>query len=444
MWVQKTVENFPIKAKRYKKSENNLQVHVFPSGKKTYYAFINRKDKYIGDCNLISLKEAKGIRDKYLQESRIGIKEETKLTLKEFIETKDFLDWSVMKRTSHKERMESVYGVIVPFLGNIKLTNINLQAVTRYVNHRASVDKAKPSTIERNLTDLRAILRCAKDFEYINNLLKIPSQVTDEGIEPRILSDKEITRLREAVSEETTSPNHYEYHVRKRKHMPLIIELALETGGRKSEILQLTWGDILDKGTDWKELTVSALLEESEEATTELEADFKILQEMSPDSAMIQFRGTTTKSQQTRRVPISSVVIDMLMEWYMNYSDALTREEFLELTEQRFEDTGKIRAIRIRDEDNHKRIFPMKDIKTAFNSAKKRANLDKEVTFHSLRHTFCTRALDHMNITDVMKLAGHSDIRTTQQYLHLDTEKIVRKHTDFVNSISRTALESDS
>ena len=86
----------------------------------------------------------------------------------------------------------------------------------------------------------------------------------------------------------------------------------------------------------------------------------------------------------------------------------------------------------------------MKDIKTAFNSAKKRAKLDKEVTFHSLRHTFCTRALDHMNINDVKKLAGHSDIRTTQQYLHLDTEKIVRKHTDFVNSISRTALESDS
>jgi integrase len=46
----------------------------------------------------------------------------------------------------------------------------------------------------------------------------------------------------------------------------------------------------------------------------------------------------------------------------------------------------------------------------------------EEYTLHDLRHTFCTRAYRAYNKTDVRLAAGHKDIRTTQRYLHDDTD----------------------
>ena len=83
----------------------------------------------------------------------------------------------------------------------------------------------------------------------------------------------------------------------------------------------------------------------------------------------------------------------------------------------------------------------MDEVKTAFNNSKRKAELNSEVTFHSLRHTFCTRALESFgNIDTVKKLAGHSDIRTTQQYLHLlDRDKLIEDHQQFADSYSFTS-----
>ena len=436
-WTQATINGLKPKSKKYKVTENNLVVVVHPSGKKSYYVYVNRNDKHIGDASVLKLIEAKRIRDDLLHEARLGIKEASKLTFKEFIETKDFLDWSKMKRDSHEKRIESLNQVIVPFLGSIKIKNIDLQVINRYINHRGSRDGVANTTIERNLTDIRSVLRCAYDYKYINELIKIPRMKVDKGKDPRILTVNEITRLRKVLRDNEGLNKH---QIKLRKHMPLLVDIALITGARKSEILNLTWEDLLGNETTWKEIKTIPLQEDTGEVDDTLEdlkEQYKMLVESSGRVTMLQFQGLKTKSRQTRFVPVSRELADDLETYYWN--NAMTREEYLEYAESRVKTGGnidQIKAMTIRPEDKKKRIFPMDDIKTAFNNSKRKAELNSDVTFHSLRHTFCTRLLQsNGNINTVKMLAGHSDIRTTQQYLHLtEREKLIADHQKFADS----------
>ena len=63
-----------------------------------------------------------------------------------------------------------------------------------------------------------------------------------------------------------------------------------------------------------------------------------------------------------------------------------------------------------------------------FHDLVKEARISKKVHVHTLRHSFATHLLEHdTNIFYIMKLLGHSSIRTTMLYLHmrrLDTMNI--------------------
>ena len=77
--------------------------------------------------------------------------------------------------------------------------------------------------------------------------------------------------------------------------------------------------------------------------------------------------------------------------------------------------------------ENYKRT----DSLNSFKRACKRANL-KDVTFHTLRHTFGSRGVEATgNIVAVGKILGHADLKTTMRYVHID--KSLR---DTVNKIS--------
>jgi integrase len=77
----------------------------------------------------------------------------------------------------------------------------------------------------------------------------------------------------------------------------------------------------------------------------------------------------------------------------------------------------------------------IKDVKTAFNAAVKRAGIE-DFRFHDLRHTFASQLLLHGgSLKDVQELLGHKTMTMTLRYAHL-TQEHKRKAVNLLNRLT--------
>jgi len=143
-----------------------------------------------------------------------------------------------------------------------------------------------------------------------------------------------------------------------------IFTVALGTGMRKGEILGLKWENV----------------------------KFRDGYIFIPDSE--------TKSGKSRHIPISGAVAAVLK--------AIPRE-----ADYVFYNRAKKNRV--------------KDVKTAFRAAIRRAGLDSGIRFHDLRHSAASKMVrEGVDLVTVSKILGHSSIQMTMRYAHPSPENLKR------------------
>ncbi len=241
------------------------------------------------------------------------------------------------------------------------LVNVSREQITGYMMQLKEKGLAA-ATIARKLAAIKAFYRFMTAEGYMD---ANPAEVVEAGTKgiklPHVLSEDEVVRL--LSQPDITTAEGFRDRT--------MLEVLYATGMRVSELINLT------------------------------------LERVDLNMKYIIAFG---KGSKERIVPLGSVAAEFLQQYLEKVRPKLTHEDrntnivFLafgghELTRQRFWQI--IRAYG------------------------RKANINKALTPHILRHSFATHLLDNgADLRSVQELLGHSDISTTQIYTHLTNKRL--------------------
>lgn len=247
------------------------------------------------------------------------------------------------------------------FKNSDALVNVSREQITWYMTQLKEKGLAA-ATIARKLAAIKAFYRFMTAEGYMD---ANPAEVVEAGTKgiklPRVLSEDEVVRL--LNQPDITTAEGFRDRT--------MLEVLYATGMRVSELINLT------------------------------------LERVDLNMKYIIAFG---KGSKERIVPLGSVATEFLQQYLEKVRPKLTHEDrntnivFLafgghELTRQRFWQI--IRAYG------------------------RKANINKALTPHILRHSFATHLLDNgADLRSVQELLGHSDISTTQIYTHLTNKRL--------------------
>lgn len=271
--------------------------------------------------------------------------------------TDRYLNYSKANKRAYGVEECYVRATLKPFFGDYRLNQISALMVEEFKQKRLR-DGLKKSSINREVGLLKSMLSIAVRWELIdkNGARDCTLFKLDDPQQDRVLSFDEEVKLLAACDRP-------ELKNRASLLKPIIL-VALYTGLRRGEILRLRWKDI----------------------------DF--------DRSMLVVREAKTPAGQGRWVNINSRLRAALLALR---EDA--RCEWLFPSPDRFQE--KIES------ERH-----LADVKHGFHRAVNLAGI-APITFHHLRHTFCTRlAKAGVPLPVIQELARHASIIMTRRYTH--------------------------
>ena len=277
--------------------------------------------------------------------------------------------------------------LLIPYFGNKKMQDIKTAHVQGFINHLMEIDpehgsatnttdKLSPSTVRRYLTVLQSIFKLATKLEIIaNNPAKGEKLTIPRVVNPKIeiFTKAEATEMLKCLQEEDLP-------------FQTFIQLAIITGARRGELAALKFSDF---DFDRCQLTISRAAIKLKDQPISIKPP---------------------KDYEVRTVTVNRHCIQLVK----------MLREYNESVKERLGDKWQGDEW-LFTQWNGEIMNPHTTTKQ-FRQFLKKHGL-KHRKLHSLRHTSATLLLyGGVNIRQVQARLGHSEIETTQKYLHYLTD----------------------
>lgn len=217
-----------------------------------YYADGQRHRRKISPQKSVATTALRDVQVKISKGEYLGIYEEKKVFFKDFAE-KTYIPY--MKANVSPTTFYRCEGIIkthlIPRFGSSYLFKIERKDIEDYKTKRTA--EVEPATVNREFSRLRHMLKCAQDWGYIkSNPCKGIKELKEPPGRIRYLTPEEIERVLAECGPETLRQNHYNagrpLSELLNVYLRPIVEIAIHTGARRSELLSLTWKDVDFKG----------------------------------------------------------------------------------------------------------------------------------------------------------------------------------------------------
>jgi integrase len=333
---------------------------------KIYYLFY--KDKSTNKIKKVSTKtKLKKVAFEFVSAFNPEIEEDTKEKRKfSFNDLKD----EALKYTSqnYTASTNQIYKYTIAnflkILGNKNLNTISINDIEFYKSER--LKSIKKVTLNFEIRTLKALFNFAvRRGMAKENPCQFIKQYTLNETEKLSFEESDINTILETIDDETIRN---------------IVLFALYTGCRISEILNIQWNDI-----DFIERII----------TIRNKPSFQ------------------TKTGKIRQIPISDKLLPILSEIHKGKNNSLKNIlNFHKKEEYIFTNCKGLK-------------YEYTTVTVRFKKYLRLAGIPEKYHFHCLRHTFITNLIKKgVSINFVKEIAGHSDIATTMNYIHIVTEDL--------------------
>lgn len=327
------------------------------------------------------------------KELRMNYCQPRSMRLQEFFEDS-------LRRTGDQIRESTVAEIrctvkdFISVLGNIDFQSVTLQKAEYYRQSCLDRGNAK-ATVGKKLRHLKRLFQLAVNRKQIEeNPFAHITMPKGKKKKIRVYSKDECHRILRAAKEYVAEQND-ESMVR----WDLLILIALETGMRRGELLNLCWGDI-----DFEEQEIDVTSKQNTAETWEW----------------------LIKDSDERTVPLSKEANQLLIKLQQSRPTGYpyvfvppARYDYIQ-NEHRAKGKWSLSSSRLRVLNNFRRQFGM---------ILRRAGIRWNGTFHDLRRTVLSRWLLDQRLSEyeVMVLAGHTSFNTTHSfYLAIKKEHLAK------------------
>lgn len=297
-----------------------------------------------------------------------------------------------------------IRGHITPYFRNLKLKDLNPKILQDFLNTKLTggrLDNKEGGLSDKTLKNLYNMIHASLKQAYLNEMIK--KNICEFVKVPKVFRKEMRVLSREEQKNLITASRN--------NRLGIVVILDLFTGMRLGEILALRWNDIdFDKKIIYVKNTIKRVTTHNANGnkteiildTPKTENSFRIIPLI---DEMIKELKTHKKIQNKEKYNSGSAYSDKNFLFCNEIEKPYDQKTFKNYYNKILAECGLLetRPKTIRDK-----------IKKGLKTKPKPKGNTPNVTFHTLRHTFATRAIEQgMDILVLSKILGHSDPSTT-------------------------------